>query len=59
MITETTVCSVVNDVLEIMDEGNCGILVLLDLSAAFDTAVHEILLNDIKSIGIVDEALQY
>ena len=33
--TETTICSVVNDLLIMMDEGKCGLLVLLDLSAAF------------------------
>lgn len=57
--TETTVCSVVKDLLELMDEGKCGLLVMLGLSATFDTVVHEILLNDLRSIGIVDEALQY
>ena len=57
--TETTICSVVNDLLEMMDEGSCGVLVLLDLSAAFDTVVHELLLDDLKLIGIVDDALEY
>ena len=33
-------------------KGKCGILVMLDLSAAFDTVVHEYLLNDLKFIGI-------
>ena len=35
-----------------VSEGNCGILVMLDLSAAFDTVVHEYLLSDLKFIGI-------
>ena len=55
--TETAVCSVVNDLLEIVDEGKCAIVVLLDLSAAFDTVVHEILLYDLESVGVVDAAL--
>ena len=38
-----------------VSEGKCGILVMLDLSAAFDTVVHEYLLNDLKFIGINGE----
>ena len=57
--TETTVCSVVSDLLSMMDEGKCGILLLLDLSAAFDTVVHHLLIDDLKSVGVEDEALEY
>ena len=57
--TETTLCSVVNDMQMLMDEGKCGILILLDLSAAFDTVVHDILLRDCESIGIEGAALAY
>ena len=57
--TETVICSVVSDLLELMDNSKCGILVLLDLSAAFDTVVHELLLNDLRAIGVVGEALEY
>ena len=57
--TETTICSVVNNLLEMMDEGKCAILVLLDLSAALDTVVHELLLEDLRNIGVVDNALKY
>ena len=57
--TETALCSVVNDLLVMMDEGKCGILLLLDLSAAFDTVVHSLLLRDLEAIGIVDDALEY
>ena len=35
-----------------VSEGKCGILVMLDLSAAFDTVVHEYLMNDLKFIGV-------
>ena len=56
--TETTITSVVSDLLTVTDEGNCAILILLDLSAAFDTVVHELLFDDLRSIGIVDEALE-
>ena len=57
--TETTLCSIMNDMVNIVDEGKCGILIMLDLSAAFDTVVHEYLLRDLKSIGIIDEALVF
>ena len=42
-----------------MDERKCGILILLDLSAAFDTVVNCLLLKDLKAIGIDSEALNY
>ena len=44
-----------------MDEGKCGtsILILLDLSAAFDTVAYSLLLKDLKAIGIEGEALDY
>lgn len=57
--TETTLCSVVNDMQMLIDEGKCGILILLDLSAAFDTVVHDILLRDCENIGIEGAALAY
>ena len=57
--TETTITSVISDLLTLMDDGKCAILILLDLSAAFDTVVHELLFEDLKSIGIIDDALEY
>ena len=56
---ETALCSVTNDLIILMDEGKCGLLILLDLSAAFDTVVHELLLMDCKSVGIDGDALTY
>ena len=47
-------CSIMNDMIQMVSEGMCGILVMLDLSAAFDTVVHEYLLSDLKFIGIAD-----
>ena len=32
--TETTVCSIMNDMIQMVSEGKCGILVMLDVSAA-------------------------
>ncbi len=43
--TETALLRVQNDILMETDKGNVVLLVLLDLSAAFDIIDHEILLN--------------
>uniref|UniRef100_A0A9J7Y1L6 Reverse transcriptase domain-containing protein n=1 Tax=Cyprinus carpio carpio TaxID=630221 RepID=A0A9J7Y1L6_CYPCA len=43
--TESALLRVVNDLLLSADSGNCTILLLLDLSAAFDTVDHRILLK--------------
>ena len=57
--TETTLCSVVDDLLRSTAEGKRSILILLDLSAAFDTVVHELLIEDLKNIGIDGLALEW
>ena len=53
--TETTVCAVINDMTDIIANGKCGILVMLDLSAAFDTVDHNLLLKDLSSVGITED----
>ncbi len=46
-------------ILILMDEGKFGLLILLDLSAAFDAIVHELLIMDCKSVGIDGDAITY
>ena len=51
--TETALLRVQNDLLCNLDRGELAVLVLLDLSAAFDTVDHTILLNRLKNrIGL-------
>ena len=47
-----------NDLLRAIDDGSGVFLVLLDVSAAFDTIDHDILLDHLKSnIGLSDKSL--
>ena len=49
-----------NDILEAIDGGKCVFLVLLDLSAAFDTVSHDILLDRLSTdSGISGSALSW
>ena len=43
--TETAIICVQSDICSALDSGAIAVLVLLDLSAAFDTLDHDILLN--------------
>lgn len=58
--TETALLRVQNDILRAVDKHQEVFLVLLDLSAAFDTLDHEILLNRLeKRFGIKENALAW
>ena len=58
--TETLMIRIVNDLLITIDEKKATVVMLLDLSAAFDTVDHNKLLHILKSeIGIVGTALDW
>ena len=58
--TETALLKVINDHLRSLDNGNVSVLTLLDLSAAFDTIDHTILLHRLDHVfGIHDAALHW
>ena len=47
--TETAILRVLSDILQAVDRGDFDALVLFDLSAAFDTVDHEILIQRLQS----------
>ena len=58
--TETALLKVQNDVLRTLDKQGVTVLVLLDLSAAFDTIDHSVLLSRIQSLlGISGSVLEW
>ena len=58
--TETALIKVQNDILSALDAGSSAILLMLDLSAAFDTIDHDILLSQLCNVyGITGNALDW
>ena len=58
--TETALLRIKSDIDHILDEGDGVLLVLLDLSAAFDTIDHSILLQRLHDeVGLRDQALDW
>ena len=58
--TETALIKVQNDILSALDTGSSAILLMLDLSATFDTIDHDILLSRLCNVyGITGNALDW
>ena len=58
--TETGLVKVQNDILTSIDQHGIVILILLDLSAAFDTIDHDVLFSRMEStLGITGPALEW
>jgi len=58
--TETALLKVQGDILGALDQGHSVALILLDLSAAFDTLQHDTLLRRLQHThGIADSALEW
>ena len=58
--TETALLRVTNDILMTADSGSPSLLILLDLTAAFDTVEHTILLERLHNTArLTDHALQW
>lgn len=56
---ETALVKITNNLLCAADTGLLSILILLDLSAAFDTISHPILIERLANIGIIGGALSW
>jgi len=57
--TETAVTKVFSDLLMAVDRGQMSVVCLLDLSAAFDTVDHDLLLQRLeRQFGLCGTALQ-
>ncbi|KAJ1166727.1 hypothetical protein NDU88_007124 [Pleurodeles waltl] len=57
--TETALLAATDDIRHQMDNGETSALILLDLSAAFDTVCHRTLLTRLQEAGIQDKALHW
>ena len=57
--TETAMLPVQNDIIRALGDNKVVLLVLIDLSAAFDTVNHERLLSTLHAIGITGKALAW
>jgi hypothetical protein len=58
--TETALLRIHNDIVSAIDQGQVAALVLLDLSAAFDTVDHSVLVNVLQNrFGVTGNALNW
>ena len=56
---ETALLTMLNEAFLVIDKGMVLLLVLLDLTAAFDVVDHELLLTKCQKLGICDSAHQW
>lgn len=57
--TETALLAVTEEARRILDQGGTAAIILLDLSAAFDTVNHEILLHRLTNLGVSGKAITW
>ena len=57
--TELTAVELTDKIYETMDQGDIPISIFLDLSKAFDTLAHSILLNKLEYYGVKDNASRW
>jgi hypothetical protein len=57
--TETALLSVVSDLASALDDGHSIIMIAMDVSAAFDTVQHSILLTRLSDCGIQEGAREW
>jgi hypothetical protein len=57
--TETALLRVHNDILRALSEKRACLMLLLDLSAAFDTVDHSALIDTLSAAGLRDSALEW
>ena len=57
--TETALCKIRDDLVSNTCHGKASLLVLLDLSTAFDTVGHQLLLSDFSDCGVEGTALSF
>lgn len=57
--TETVLLAVLEEARKILDDGGCAAILLLDLSAAFDTVNHRLLISRLREVGLGGTALKW
>ena len=57
--TETALICIYNDIMRATDDGRVGMLIMLDLSAAFDTVDHGLLLDRLRVVGVRSKVLSW
>ncbi|KAJ1179293.1 hypothetical protein NDU88_004527 [Pleurodeles waltl] len=56
--TESALLAGTEELKYVLDQGEAAAIILLDLSAAFDTVNHKILVQRLKEVGVQDKALK-